>query len=192
MSTNNEGLINDDMSRLIIETTEKLATGTGAKNVTVRSVLRELGITNRVFYNRFHNIDEVLTIVYKNTILKIRKSLVSQFDPAIDFFKQVIDIVTKTLVMSYDNKMRFNNYVFENDSISKDNYEWWTKEITQIIEYAKSKKLVKNLDSKMMSYSIWCFIRGYNADAVGREVPKQEAVDSFKYSFGVLLDGMKA
>ena len=43
-----------------------------------------------------------------------------------------------------------------------------------------------------MSYAIWCYIRGYNADAVGRKLPLDIAVKNFKYAFGILLDGMKA
>ena len=42
-----------------------------------------------------------------------------------------------------------------------------------------------------MSYAIWCFIRGYNADALGRKLPRETAVRNFRYSFGVLLDGMR-
>ena len=179
------------MSALIIRTAEEIATEKGADKVTVRSILVALGITNRVFYNRFHNIDEVLTIVYENTVLKIRKSLSSGFDPDGDFFSQVIDIVAKTLRLSYENKMRFNQYVFEYDSESDDNFKWWNSEIKKLIEYGKVKGHLKDVDTEIMSYAIWCFIRGYNADAIGRAIPMDEAERNFKYSFGVLLDGMK-
>ncbi|MBO5884032.1 MAG: TetR/AcrR family transcriptional regulator [Clostridia bacterium] len=184
-------LICDEMSALIIRTAEEIATEKGADKVTVRSILVALGITNRVFYNRFHNIDEVLTIVYENTVLKIRKSLSSGFDPDGDFFSQVIDIVAKTLRLSYENKMRFNQYVFEYDSESDDNFKWWNSEIKKLIEYGKVKGHLKDVDTEIMSYAIWCFIRGYNADAIGRAIPMDEAERNFKYSFGVLLDGMK-
>ena len=59
-----EGLINDEMSQKIIEHTESLVTLHGSRCITVRKILSEMGITNRVFYNRFHNIDQVLEIVY--------------------------------------------------------------------------------------------------------------------------------
>ena len=42
-----------------------------------------------------------------------------------------------------------------------------------------------------MSYSIWCFIRGFNADALGRKLPVAQAAAAFKYSFGILLDGLR-
>ena len=188
----NTDLICDEMSEQIIEAAEKMATVSGASNVTVRKILQVLGITNRVFYNRFHNVDEVLNIVYENTVVKIRASICETFDPNGDFFAQVIEIVANTLRLSYENKMQFNQYVFENDSVSHRNYEWWKSEIVKLIEFGKANRYLKDVDTDIMSYSVWCFIRGYNADALGRGIPLEKAVSDFKYSFGVLLDGMKA
>ncbi len=185
-------LIRDEMSEAIIDTAERIAISEGADSLSVRRILQTMGITNRVFYNRFKNIDEVLEIIYEKTVLKIRESLKTAYDPEKDFFESIIDIVTGTLIMSYKNKMNFNQYVFDNDSRSQKNYEWWKTEIEKIIEYAKEQKIIKNLDTHIMSYSIWCFIRGYNADALGRKIPLDEAVKNFRYSFSVLLDGMKA
>ena len=185
-------LISDETSVKIIEVAERIATTEGADKITVRKILQAMGITNRVFYNRFHNIDEVLNIVYENTVKKIRASISAGFDPDGDFFEQIIDIVANTLILSYKTKMNFNAYIFENDSVSNINYEWWKSEIKRVIELGKSKGLLRDVDSEIMSYSIWCFIRGYNADAIGRKLPKDEAVKNFKYSFGILLDGMRA
>ena len=185
-------LIRDGMSDVIIDTAERMALEQGAETVNVRRILETLGITNRVFYNRFRNIDQVLGIIYEKTALKIRESVKTVYDSGDDFFDVVTDIVTDTLILSYKTKMHFSQYVFYSDSVSQSNYEWWMSEIEKIIEYAKEKHYVKDLDTKIMSYSIWCFIRGYNADALGRSIPMDEAVKNFKYSFGVLLDGMKA
>ncbi len=192
MEDKNQELIHDEMSEIIIESAENIALSQGVESLTVRKILQTLGITNRVFYNRFHNISEVLNIVYKNIALKMRSSTLSEFDPNGDFFAQIIDIGASTLITSYKIKMNFNYYIFENDSITNQNYEWWKGEIEKFIEFGKEKGYVKNIDSDIMSYAIWCFIRGYNADALGRKLPMEEAVNNFKYSFGVLLDGMKA
>ncbi len=192
METKNVELIQDEMSQVIIKTAEKIAISSGAEKVTVRKILQTLGITNRVFYNRFHNINEVLHIVYKNMVLKMRANALSEFDPNGDFFEQIIDIVANTLVVSYEIKMNFNYYIFENDSISNQNYEWWKGEIKKFIEFGKAKGYLRDIDSDIMSYAIWCFIRGYNADALGRKLPMEVAVSNFKYSFGILLDGMKS
>ena len=186
-------LIDDEMSKRIIDAAETLVTQHGAHNVTVRSLLQELDITNRVFYNRFHNIREVLEIVYNNTIKKIRNIIDESFEGTDEdaFFEKVTDIVEKSLLMSYDEKMQFNQYVFETDSASVSNYEWWQTQIKRLIDYAKEKKYIKDVDTTIMSYSIWCFCRGFNADAVGRNMPKSEAARYFRYSINVLLDGMR-
>lgn len=184
-------LITDEMSHAIIDAAERIAVTEGADKINVRVILRTLGITNRVFYNRFHNIDEVLAIVYRNTVLKIRESIIAKFDPSGDFFSQVIDIVANTLVMSYENKMNLNQYIFESDSVQDSNFQWWKQEIHRLIEFGKTEgHLRADLDSEAMSYAIWCFIRGYNADALGRRIPRDKALKDFKYSFGVLLNGM--
>lgn len=190
-STNNE-LIRDAMSETIIGTVENMVMENGAHGITVRKVLTVLGISNRVFYNRFRNIEEVLEIVYKNTIIKVRESLTATLNSEKDFFENVMDIVISTLIASYDTKMQFNQYIFESDSHSKSNYTWWMSEIKKLIDYAKEKKYIKDVDSDVMSYAIWCFCRGYNADAVARNLPREEAVRRFRYSFSFLLDGLKA
>lgn len=187
----NKDLIYDEMSKNIVETAEKIAHASGIENVNVRRLLQELNITNRVFYNRFHNIDEVLDVIYKKTSLKIRESILEKFDINGDFIEQVKEIVANTLLMSYENKENINQFIFEIDSQSDDNYFWWKEEIKNLIEIGKQKGLLKDVDTEIMSYSIWCFIRGYNADALCRGIPKEEAVKNFRYSFGILLDGMK-
>ena len=191
MDGSRELLIYDEMSERIIKAAEDMVTESGAHSITVRKILQKLGITNRVFYNRFHNINEVLDIVYKNTVLKIRESLNLAFDDEKDFFENVIDVVANSLIASYEAKQQFNQYVFESDSASQSNFEWWKSEIKKLIDYAKERNYIRDVDSEIMSYSIWCFCRGYNADAVGRKLPRDEAVKNFKYSFSILLEGMK-
>lgn len=192
MEKKNPQMIRDEMSCAIVRAAEQIAMEAGAEKVTVRKILQTLHITNRVFYNRFRNVEEVLNIVYENMVLKIRQSITSGFDPEQDFFTQVIHIVANTLLMSYEFKMNFSHYIFESDSVSHRNYEWWKAEIKKLIEHGKAHGHLKDVDTEIMSYAIWCFIRGYNADAVGRKLPKEEAISNFKYCFGVLLDGMKA
>ena len=184
-------LICDEMSQKIIKAAEDIVTASGADSLTVRKLLQTLGITNRVFYNRFRNIGDVLKIVYKNTVIKIRESVVTDFNNEADFFESVTEMVIGTLISSYDKKMQFNSYVFENDSLSQSNYEWWTTEIKKLIVHAKENGYIKDVDENVMSYSIWCFCRGFNADAVGRKLPREDAVRQFRYSFGILLDGLK-
>jgi AcrR family transcriptional regulator len=188
-------MICDDMSDKIIEAARCIATEEGAEALTVRKILIKLNITNRVFYNRFKNINEVLEIVYKKTVLKIRESIMSDFEANTceDFFEHINEVLTNLLILSYEAKKQLNQYVFLNDSISPVNFEWWMSEVKKLIEYAKVRGFFKpDIDADILSYSIWCFCRGYNADALGRNLPRDEAIENFKYSFGFLLQGMKA
>jgi len=184
-------LIQDEMSQKIIDAVEEIAMEGGAATLTVRQILRKLDISNRVFYNRFQNIEQVLNIVYKNTILKVRNAIKSDIDPERDFFNYAIDVVSRSLLVSYEVKMKFNQYIFEEDSMGELNRAWWTGEIKKLIIYAKEHKLIKEVDEDILSYSLWCFCRGYNADAVARGLPKEKAVADFKYSFSFLLEGLK-
>lgn len=184
-------LIVDEMSQKIVDTAEEIAHNFGVENVNVRKLMQVLDITNRVFYNRFHNIEEVLDIIYQRTSLKIRESILLKFDPNKDFFEQVKNIVADTLIKSYENKENLNQFIFESDSQSAANYSWWKSEIEKLINFGKENNLLKDIETEKMSYAIWCFIRGYNADALGRNLPREQAVENFKYSFGVLLDGMR-
>ena len=185
-------LIRDEMSEKIISVAESIAMSEGTLDINVRRILHELNISNRVFYNRFRNVEEVLEKVYEKTVLKIREGIQTVYDPSKNYHDAVIEIVTNTLRLSYKSKMNFNQYVFYSDSRSQKNYEWWKSEIERIIEYGKTVgEIGKSIDTDVMSYSIWCFIRGYNADALGRGIPLDEAVEHFKYSFGILLKGLK-
>ena len=191
MPNANKELISDEMSDKIIKLAEKIAIAEGAHTISVRRILSELKITNRVFYNRFKNIGEVLEKVYTNAVFKMHESIKIKYDPNKDFFEYVMNVAVKVLIDTYDVKMHFSRFMFEHDSLTQTNCRWWTEEIKKIIEYAKEKKLIKDVDSDMLSYSIWCFCRGYNVDAVGRKMPKEEAVRYFKFGFGCLLDGIK-
>lgn len=187
----NHSLINDEMSEMIISATAEMATEDGAHNITVRKILRKLEISNRVFYNRFRNIDEVLEIVYRRAVLRMRDSLTEKYDSSKDFFEYILDVLTEVLVESYDVWKQFNQYVFEHDSIRDVNYRWWIAEIKRLIENAKAQGIIKDVDSEILSYSIWCFSRGYNADAICRRYTKEEAVEYFRYGMGIFLDGLK-
>ena len=119
VSKTKKELISDEMSDKIIKTAEAIATTEGAHVVTVSRVLVELGITNRVFYNRFKNIDEVLETVYTNAVFKMREGIKNKYDPEKDFFEYVMEVVLKVLTDTYDIKMQFSRYMFEHDSLTR-------------------------------------------------------------------------
>ena len=187
----NNGLIRDEMSERIIDTAEEIAIESGTEDLTVRKILRSLGITNRVFYNRFHNIGEVLEHVYEKTVLKARNCIMARSDAKNDFFENVYDLVSEIISMSYDTRKQMSGFVFETDSIETENRLWWTAEIKKMIDYAIENNYIKKVDSDVLSHSIWCFCRGYNADVIAQNMPKEEAVKNFRYSFSFMIEGLK-
>lgn len=186
-----DSLIQDSISDEIVQIAERIAVEEGVKNVTVRKILSKMQVTNRVFYNRFHNISEVLEIIYGHAVLRMRESLVSDYNIETDFFDYVIDIAVKVLIQTYDVKNQFSQYMFEFDSSSDSNRLWWTEKIKEIIAVAKRTNQLKDVDSEMLSYTVWCFFRGYNADAVKRQLPKEEAVRRFKFGLNCLFEGIR-
>lgn len=189
---NNIEYISDSISEAIIDIAEKLVKKDGAHNITVRKILDELGTTNRVFYNRFRNVDDVLEILYTKLVLKMQRTVKSDINPDKDFFGYVMDLGVKALTATYEIKMEFSRYMFEHDSLTNANRIWWTNEIEKIISRGKKLGVLKNIDDDKLAYSVWCFLRGYNADAVLRKMSVDEAIENFKFGFGCFLDGVKA
>ncbi len=183
-------IIKDDISNKIIETAAIIIQTEGINSVNVSKIIKRLGVSNRVFYNRFNNLEEVLEEVYNKIMIKIREKLNPQYDGKQNFFEYVLDLVENSLMLSYELKQQLNLYIFGNDSISQHNYEWYLDRIKKLIEYAKEKDLIRDVDSDVISYTIWCAIRGYNADAVMR-FEKDEAIKKMRYSFSLLLGALK-
>lgn len=183
-------IIKDDISIKIIENAALIIQNEGINAVNVSKIIKRLGVSNRVFYNRFNNVEEVLNEVYNRIIIQIREKLNPQYDGKEDFFDYVLKLVENSLILSYELKQQLNLYVFGNDTISQNNYEWYIDRIKKLVDYAKEQDLIADVDSDVISYTIWCAIRGYNADAVVR-MEKDEAIEKIRYSFKLLLGALK-
>ncbi len=191
MADTKDTLIYDEVSEKIIELAGDFAMREGARNVTVRKILRALGVTNRVFYNRFHNIDEVLELVYRRAALQMRETIQSEIDITTDFFGYVQDVAVKTLLRTYEIKRQFSQFAFEFDSSSSENFVWWTNEIKKMITIGHATGQIKDVDAELLSYAVWCFVRGYNADAVKRSLSREEAVRYFTFGLNCLMEGIR-
>ena len=179
------------MSKKIISTVKDLAKTKGANSITVSDVLRELNISNRVFYNRFNNIEEVLQLIYIEITDSFHQNFDLGFDSAEDFFENLINYMENTLIGSYNTKGNLNQFIFERDSVSSKNFDWWIEEIKRIINFAIEEGYIRDINIDQLSYAIWCFIRGFNADALSRDIPLEESREAFRYSFKLFLDGLQ-
>lgn len=189
----NQEKIHDGLSDEILACVERLARQRSAEKITVRDVLKAMDITNRVFYNRFHNMDEVLELLYQKMIRQVRESLNIPWREDTDFFTHVKQVAARTVAVSYASKENLSQFVFETDSSSDENFRWWTREIEELIAVGQQRGQVRaDLDADMLSYAIWCFIRGFNADAIARNLSREEALSRFDYGFGIFLEGVRA
>lgn len=184
--------IRDDISDQIVEIVARIAAEEGAHKVTVKKIITELGATNRVFYNRFANIDEVLRIVYRNAIVNMRENIKPEFHDRASFEQFCIDTAVDVLMQTYDVKMQFRRYIFEHDSLTEENRVWWYGKIKKYYQYALEQGFAKKVDADALCYAIWCFCRGYYADAVSRQLSREEAVRYFTFGFTCLLNGVVA
>lgn len=185
-------LIQDELCDVIIASVERLAQEKGPQKLTVRDVLKDLGITNRVFYNRFHSIDQVLAIIYSRSVAQVRRSLAMPWDGQGDYEEHICAVARRTLELTYESRANLSGYIFEADCASPDNFAWWQEEIIKLIRTGKNLHWLRSdLDEDAVGYSIWCFIRGFAADAIARKLPKETACQQLDYGFRCLLRGLK-
>ena len=184
--------IRDDISDQIVEIVASIAAAEGAHKVTVKKIIGELGVTNRVFYNRFANIDEVLRIVYRNAVVNMRENIKPEFHDRESFEQFCLNTAVDVLMQTYDVKMQFRRYVFEHDSLTEENRIWWYEKIKKYYAYALEQGFAKPVDADALCYAIWCFCRGYYADSVSRQLSREEAVRYFTFGFTCLLHGVVA
>ena len=182
--------IQDALSEQIVQIVARLAAEEGAHKVTAKQVINELGMANRVFYNRFANIDEVLRIVYRNAVEQMHENIKPEFHDRESFLQFCIDTAVSVLMQTYDVKMQFRCYVFEHDSLTEENRLWWADKIKKYYRIAHEQGYAKDVDIDALCYAIWCFCRGYYADALSRQLPKEEAVRYFSFGFAYLLNGV--
>jgi AcrR family transcriptional regulator len=182
--------IRDEISDRIIEIVARIAEEEGAHKVTVRKIITELGVTNRVFYNRFANCDEVLRIVYRNAVMHMRENIKPEFHDRESFEQFCIDTAVSVLMQTYDVKMQFRRYVFEHDSLTEENRLWWDAHIREQYRIARERGYVRDVDIDALCYAFWCFCRGYISDAAARSVSLADSVHNFRFGFRCLLGGV--
>ncbi len=182
--------LQDDISKKIIDTVTKMVYDGGAANINVQTVLKKLKITNRVFYNRFKNIDEVLLSVSQNLVHKMRQCMLRPYNEKENYHKYLVSLATDVLVKTYEIKKDFSDYMFNNDIVNESNKIWWIDHMIPAIEYGVKNGFLKPMNTRKMAYAIWCFCRGFNVDAIKSRLELNEALKTFTMAFTFLIDGM--
>ena len=183
--------LEDELTDQIVDVATKIAYTDGVAHISVKRIINELGVSNRVFYNRFKNIQDVLDIVYHRIVKQMRECINTEYDESCDYYDYLQNIGVAVLKRTYEDKLHFSQYMFEYDSYSESNRNWWIDHIKPLIQYGIDNGLLKEVNTTYISYSIWCFCRGFNADAVGTGLTLYEALDSFKLGLSCIIEGMK-
>lgn len=183
--------IEDEISDEIIRRATDIASGCGVGSLSVKRIITELGITNRVFYNRFKNINEVLQCIYKNVVASMRQSITVEYSPDKDYYEFLTDIAVSILKKTYTNKLHFSQYMFDYDSMNSENRNWWLGRMKTILQYGMDNGYLKKTDLHLLSNALWCFCHGYNASSVGNSLSLDEVVSSFKLGFESMIEGLK-
>lgn len=182
----------DKTSQRIIKAVKKLVYKEGASSINVRRVLKELHISNRIFYNRFQNIEEALLAVSQQIITEMRVCIIKPYNPKQDYYKYLLGVARSVLIKTYKVKKSFSDYMFNNDIIDESNKIWWTNHIREILHQGIKNKFIKPLNEEEFSYGVWCFCRGFNVDAIKSRLELKKALKIFDLTFGSLIEGIKA
>ena len=182
--------LQDEISNKIINTVTKMVYEGGASKINVQMVLKKLKITNRVFYNRFKNIDEVLLCVSQNLVQKMHQCILRPLNKNENYHKYLTSIAVDVFVKTYEIKKDFSDYMFMNDIINESNKIWWIDHMIPLLEYGIKENFLKPMDVHAMSYAIWCFCRGFNVDAIKSRLELKQALETFTMAFNFLIDGM--
>lgn len=182
--------LQDKISQEIIACVGKMVYKQGASDINVSAVLKELKITNRVFYNRFRNIDEVLLIISQKIVKEMRQSILQPYDEKYNYHQYLINVATNVLIKTYEVKNNFSDYMFINDILNKVNKEWWIEHIVVPLNYGVKNGFLKPINTEEISYAIWCFCRGFNVDAIKGQLELKDALRIFTVAFTAFIDGI--
>ena len=182
--------IRDEISEQIIGTAAALVREEGAHQVNVRKIIGRLGVTNRVFYNRFKNCDEVLRIVYARAVENMHQITEPEYHDRGSFIEACLTSGCEVLLQTYDVKMQFSRYVFEHDSLTEQNRLWWAERTKRVYRAALAQGYVKEIDVDAFCLAIWCMSRGFYADAAARGLTKEETLANFREGFRFLIESV--
>lgn len=183
--------LEDEVSGEIIDCAMDIARENGVAAVTVSEILRKMEITNRVFYNRFKNIDEVIAELYKRVVDEMRICIDTEYDGRENYYEYLIGLAVSVLEKTYETKLHFAGIMKDYDSRAGENRKWWIAHIAPLLEYGMDSGFLKRADSKLLAYSIWCYCRGFNASVVGGGLNLGEALESFRLGIRCLIYGLK-
>lgn len=183
--------IEDETSNRIIDTAMEIALSEGVSNLTVSKIIRAMDVTNRVFYNRFKDINDVITAVYERVVHKLRSCLDVKYDGKQDYCEFITDLAVSVLTETYKLKLHFAGYLYNYNAYNEENRIWWINHIAPLIDYGIEHGIFKKTDSRLLAYSVWCYCRGFTAATMDSNLSTDEGLAAFRIGFKCLMDGVR-
>ena len=183
--------LDDETTKKIIAAATGIAQQEGIEQVSVKRILSEMGVSNRVFYNRFCNIDELIQILYNELVQEIRSCLKSVKEEGQCYYSYLLELAVAVVRKIYHNNLHFRRHLMSYRASNESNRNWWLSQIQQILQDGINRGLLKPMDTAAVSYGVWCFCLGFHKEAIGEALDGEEAIAAFSQSFALLIEGMK-
>ena len=111
--------LEDELTDQIVDVATKIAYTDGVAHISVKRIINELGVSNRVFYNRFKNIQDVLDIVYHRIVKQMRECINTEYDESCDYYDYLQNIGVAVLKRTYEDKLHFSQWISKGPSFNE-------------------------------------------------------------------------
>lgn len=185
--------IEDETTKEIIHTAKKIAQKEGLEQLSVKRILAEMKVSNRVFYNRFRNIEDVIELLYEQAVNSLREIIdLSLLEKDELYYETLENLAVNVVRCLYQNNIHFRARLLSYETSKDNNRNWWIEQIQTILCDGVTRGLLKPMDELGTARGIWCLCLGFHKEALGKSVPEQEAIASFRTFFTIFIEGMKA
>lgn len=184
--------IEDETTKRIIETATAIAQQDGMEKLSVKRILEEMNVSNRVFYNRFRNIEDVIEVMYHEFVGNLRGRIeLEKLAEDDHYYETLLELAVSVVRKMYHDDIHFRMRLLSYETSKASNRSWWLEQIEAILKDGVKRGLLKPMNEQAVSYGIWCFCLGYHKEALGQQVSEEEAIAGFIESFSFLIEGMK-
>lgn len=183
--------LEDETTKQIIAAATGIAQREGIEQLSVKGILAEMGVSNRVFYNRFRNIDDIIQILYNELVQEIRASLKSVREEGRDYYSYLLELAVAVVRKIYQNNLHFRKHLLSYHASNDSNRNWWLTQIQTILQDGINRGLLRKMNITAVSYGVYCFCLGFHKEAVGEALEGEQAIGAFSQSFALLIEGMK-
>ncbi|MBE7042550.1 MAG: TetR/AcrR family transcriptional regulator [Ruminococcaceae bacterium] len=184
--------IEDETTVTIIRVAKEIAQKEGIEQLSVKRILTEMKVSNRVFYNRFRNIEDVIELLYEQAVNSFRGIIdLSLLEQSENYYETLENLAVNVVRCLYQNNIHFRARLLTYEASKDNNRNWWITQIQDILRNGVERGLLRPMDELAVARGIWCFCLGFHKEALGNSVSEQDAISSFRASFSIFISGMK-